>query len=72
MAKEIAQCEARVEKLEDMLAQIDSKLTAPELYEADGLARLEKLQVKRGEVVDGLARAEELWLKAQAELEEAS
>jgi ATP-binding cassette subfamily F protein 3 len=68
---EVAACEARVEKLEEMRRRIDALLADPDLYQDPDPLKFEKLQIKRAEIMDGLARAEGLWLDACARLEEA-
>jgi ATP-binding cassette subfamily F protein 3 len=67
---EVRGCEARVEKIAAMLAEIDLRLADPTLYDGPP-ARIEALQKKRAEIVEAQARAEDLWLAATARLEEA-
>ncbi|MFO1143706.1 MAG: ABC-F family ATP-binding cassette domain-containing protein [Amaricoccus sp.] len=66
---EAAKCEARVQKLEAMRDEIDSRLANPLLYSRGDTEEVERLQRKRAEVEDGLARAEALWLAALERLE---
>ncbi|MEM9146887.1 MAG: ABC-F family ATP-binding cassette domain-containing protein [Pseudomonadota bacterium] len=67
---EVSACEARLEKIAEMLERLDARLADPELY--DGPAeRIEALQIKRGEIVAGQERAEALWIAAQEALEAA-
>jgi ATP-binding cassette subfamily F protein 3 len=68
---EVAKCEDRVAKLEEMRTRIDLRLAAPKLYGEGDPAKIEALQIKRAEIVDGLARAEGLWLDAQEKLDAA-
>jgi ATP-binding cassette subfamily F protein 3 len=68
---EVAACEARLEKLEEMRRRIDALLADPDLYHDPDPLKFEKLQIKRAEIMDGLARAEGLWLDACARLEQA-
>ncbi len=66
---EVAKCEARVAKLEEMRDQIDERLANPLLYKLGETDKIETLNRKRAEVVDGLARAEALWMTALERLE---
>ena len=66
---EAAKCEARVQKLEAMRDEIDSRLANPLLYSRGDTEAVERLQRKRAEVEDGLQRAEALWLAALERLE---
>ena len=69
---EVAKCEARVAKLEEMRAAIDSRLANPILYARSDAAEMASLQKKRAEVIEGLERAEALWLAALERLEAGS
>jgi len=66
---EVARCEARVAKLEEMRAAIDGRLANPLLYSRGDAEEIARLQKKRAEVEDGLARAEALWEAALQRLE---
>ena len=68
---EVAACEARVDKLEEMRRKIDALLADPALYHDPDPLKFERLQIKRAEIAEGLERAEALWLEAQARLEAA-
>jgi ATP-binding cassette subfamily F protein 3 len=68
---EVARCEARVGKLEEMRAEIDSRLANPLLYSRGDSEEIETLQKKRAEVENGLVRAEALWMAALERLEAA-
>jgi len=68
---EVARCEARVAKLEEIRDEIDSRLANPLIYARGDTEAVEKLRRKRAEVEDGLARAEGLWLAALERLEAA-
>ncbi|PZQ50322.1 MAG: glycosyl transferase family 1 [Rhodovulum sulfidophilum] len=68
---EVAKCEDRVRKLEDMREKIDSRLSNPILYARSDASEMAQLQRKRAEVLDGLERAEALWLAALERLEAA-
>jgi len=68
---EVAKCEARVARLEEMRDAIDQRLANPLLYSRGDGEEIETLQKKRAEVQEGLARAEALWLAALERLEAA-
>ncbi len=69
-APRCAACEARVEKIARMLAELDARLADTSLYKGPP-ARIEALQKKRAEIARAQKRAEDLWLAASARLEEA-
>ncbi|HRO13201.1 AAA family ATPase, partial [Amaricoccus sp.] len=66
---EVAKCEARVARLEEMRAEIDGRLANPLLYSRGDTEEVARLQRKRAEVEAGLERAEALWLAALERLE---
>ncbi|MCB1354256.1 MAG: ABC-F family ATP-binding cassette domain-containing protein [Rhodobacteraceae bacterium] len=68
---EVAKCEARVAKLEEMRETIDARLANPMIYDRGDTEKIAQLQKKRAEVIDGLSRAEELWMAALERLEAA-
>ena len=68
---DVAKCEARVAKLEEMRESIDLRLSNPLLYARGDSDEIETLRRKRAEVQDGLTRAEALWLAALERLEAA-
>ena len=68
---EVAKCEARVTRLEEMREAIDRRLANPLLYSRGDSDEIETLQKKRAEVLDGLERAEALWLAALERLDAA-
>ncbi|WP_111430219.1 ABC-F family ATP-binding cassette domain-containing protein [Rhodobacteraceae bacterium DSL-40] len=68
---EVAKCEARVAKLEEMRETIDARLANPMTYDRGDTEKIAQLQKKRAEVIDGLSRAEELWMAALERLEAA-
>ena len=69
---ELRKAEDRVEKIEDIIAQIDERLADPALHASvHAPERLSKLNSKRAEAVDALARAENLWEEAQRNLDQA-
>ncbi|GMG82292.1 ABC-F family ATP-binding cassette domain-containing protein [Paralimibaculum aggregatum] len=67
---EVAACEARLEKIAEMLERMDAKLADPALYQGPA-DRIEALQIKRGEILEGQERAEALWMAAQEKLDAA-
>ena len=70
LRQEVADCEARIEKLAEMRARIEARLADPALY--DGPAeKIEALNAKHGEILAAQARAEALWLEAGEALEAA-
>jgi ATP-binding cassette subfamily F protein 3 len=68
---EVAACEARMAKLEDMKAKVDALLADPDLYIDPDPLKFEKLTLKRAEIATAIKRAETLWLEATERLEEA-
>ena len=68
---EVAKCEQRIEKLEEMRKTIDSRLANPLLYSKKDADDIEQLNRKRAEVDDAMVRAEQLWLNALEKLEKA-
>ncbi len=71
LRSDAAKCEARVAMLQRMLDKIDEKLSDAALYENVSSVELERLGIKRAEVVDGYHRAEDMWLKAMDAVEKA-
>lgn len=70
---ELRKAEERVEKLEQMLGQIDEKLADPALHKSvHAPERLAKLNTKRAEAQNALQRAEKLWEEAQSHLDQAT
>jgi ATP-binding cassette subfamily F protein 3 len=70
LREEVRACEARIEKLAGMLAELDARLADPALYEGPA-ERIEALQRKRAEIVAAQEKAEALWLAAEERLEAA-
>ena len=66
---EVAKCEMRVNKLEEMRDNIDRRLGNKALYERGDHEEIEKWTKKRKEVMKGLERAESLWMKALERVE---
>lgn len=69
LKNEVAKCEARVNKLEEMRDNIDRRLGNKALYERGDHDEIELWTKKRKEVVKGLERAEALWMQALERLE---
>ncbi len=65
-------CEARVVALQKMLDRIDERLNEIALSDTISSTDLEKLGIKRAEIVEGYERAEEMWLRALEQLETAT
>jgi ATP-binding cassette subfamily F protein 3 len=68
LRKAAQEAEKLVEKLQQKKADIEVRLTNPEVYEGPTQI-LQDLQIKVGKVKSDLANAEDNWLKAQAKLE---
>ena len=66
---EVAKCEARITKLEEMRDEIDGRLANPLIYTRGDQDAIEALHRKRAEVEAGLERAESLWMAALERLE---
>ena len=62
-------CEARVVALQKMLDRIDERLNEIALSDTISSTDLEKLSIKRAEVVEGYERAEAMWLRALEQLD---
>ncbi len=62
-------CEARVVALQKMLDRIDERLNEIALSDTISPTDLEKLGIKRAEIVEGYERAEEMWLRALEQLD---
>ncbi len=71
LRSDAAKCEARLAMLQKMLDKIDEKLSDAALYENVSSVEIERLGIKRAEVVDGYHRAEDMWLKAMDAVEKA-
>jgi hypothetical protein len=54
------------------LTELETQLTAPELYESDNRARLQTLLQTQGQAQQQLATLEEEWLMVSEEIEAAS
>ena len=65
---EVATCEDRVSKLQDMRNKLDLKMAEPGFYNGE-TAAISMWQKKHVEVTEGLERAESLWMNALEKLE---
>jgi ATP-binding cassette subfamily F protein 3 len=68
---EVRKCEARVEKLSEMQAELAKRLGDPKVYEDAMADKRVVWQKKYSEVMDAMDRAEAMWVKAQGKLEKA-
>lgn len=71
LRQEVRNCEARVDKLNDMRDRLAAKLADPSMYEDKSTAQTAVWQRKYSEVMDGIERAETLWLAAEERLAKA-
>lgn len=71
LKREVRDCEARVEKLAEMIEKLDAKLADPALYEAGKASDLAVWQAKHAEATQAMERAEALWMAALEKLEAA-
>ncbi len=68
LREEVATCEERVTKLQQMRDKLDLKMAEPGFYDGEAAA-ISMWQKKHVEVTDGLERAEALWMDALEKLE---
>lgn len=68
LREEVASCEERVTKLQEMRDKLDLKMAEPGFYDGE-TAAINMWQKKHVEVTDGLERAESLWMEALEKLE---
>jgi len=68
LREEVATCEDRVTKLQQMREKLDVKMAEPNFYNGEAAA-ISMWQKKHVEVTDGLERAETLWMDALEKLE---
>lgn len=68
LREEVATCEERVTKLQEMRDKLDLKMAEPGFYDGEAAA-ISMWQKKHVEVTDGLERAETLWMDALEKLE---
>ncbi|MEM6489389.1 MAG: ABC-F family ATP-binding cassette domain-containing protein [Pseudomonadota bacterium] len=66
----VAEAEAKLEKLADLMARVDAMLADPALYDGPP-AKIEQLNAKRADLVAAQERAEAAWLDAGERLEAA-
>lgn len=71
LKKRIAEAEAEIARVSEIIAKIDTALTLPDIFTRDPkqAAQLSKARVNAS---DALARAEEQWLEASAQFDEAA
>ncbi|MCK1710036.1 MULTISPECIES: ABC-F family ATP-binding cassette domain-containing protein [unclassified Bradyrhizobium] len=71
LKKRIAEAEAEIARVSEIIAKIDTALTLPDMFTRDPkqAAQLSKARVNAS---DALARAEEQWLEASAQFDEAA
>ena len=68
---EVAKCEARVAKLEEMKKTVDARMADPSFYMKGDAQEFEKWQKRHAEVSDAMDRAEALWMTALERLDAA-
>lgn len=68
LREEVASCEERVTKLQEMRDKLDLKMAEPGFYDGE-TAAINMWQKKHVEVTEGLERAETLWMDALEKLE---
>lgn len=68
LREEVATCEERVTKLQEMRDKLDTKMAEPGFYDGEAAA-ISMWQKKHSEVTEGLERAEALWMGAMEKLE---
>ncbi|MBL8590733.1 MAG: ABC-F family ATP-binding cassette domain-containing protein, partial [Methylobacteriaceae bacterium] len=70
LRRKLAETEARMEKLQTLLARVDAALASPDAFARDA-AQAANLARQRGELAQALAAAEEEWLAVSGDLESA-
>ncbi|MFT3907356.1 MAG: ATP-binding cassette domain-containing protein [Steroidobacteraceae bacterium] len=68
----VERAEKDMTQLAQQSAQLESELTAPELYQPAGKAQLQKLLARQTELKRKIQQTEDRWLAASAELEAAA
>ena len=68
---EVAKCEARVAKLEEMKKTVDARMADPSFYMKGDAQEFEKWQKRHAEVSEAMDRAEALWMTALERLDAA-
>ena len=70
LKKRIAEAEAEIERISEIIAKIDDALALPDIFTRDP-KQAAQLSKARANAADALARAEEEWLEASAQYDEA-
>lgn len=71
LKKRIAEAEAEIARVSDIIAKIDTALALPDIFSRDP-KQAAQLSKARANAADALARAEEQWLEASAQFDEAA
>ncbi|UWU88913.1 ABC-F family ATP-binding cassette domain-containing protein [Bradyrhizobium sp. CB1015] len=71
LKKRIAEAEAEISRVSDIIAKIDTALALPDIFTRDP-KQAAQLSKARANAADALARAEEEWLEASAQFDEAA
>ncbi|MBR1128954.1 ABC-F family ATP-binding cassette domain-containing protein [Bradyrhizobium iriomotense] len=71
LKKRIAEAEAEIARVGDIIAKIDTALALPDIFTRDP-KQAAQLSKARANAADALARAEEQWLEASAQFDEAA
>ncbi|PIT03995.1 glycosyl transferase family 1 [Bradyrhizobium nitroreducens] len=71
LKKRIAEAEAEIARVSDIIAKIDTALSLPDIFTRDP-KQAAQLSKARANAADALARAEEQWLEASTQFDEAA
>lgn len=71
LKKRIAEAEAEIARVSEIIAKIDTALALPDIFTRDP-KQAAQLSKARANAADALARAEEQWLEASAQFDEAA
>ncbi|MHC2619820.1 ATP-binding cassette subfamily F protein 3 [Bradyrhizobium huanghuaihaiense] len=71
LKKRIAEAEAEIARVSDIIAKIDTALALPDIFTRDP-KQAAQLSKARANAADALARAEEQWLEASTQFDEAT
>ncbi|MBR0780339.1 ABC-F family ATP-binding cassette domain-containing protein [Bradyrhizobium iriomotense] len=71
LKKRIAEAEAEIARVSDIIAKIDTALALPDIFTRDP-KQAAQLSKARANAADALTRAEEQWLEASAQFDEAA
>lgn len=71
LKKRIAEAEAEIARVSDIIAKIDTALALPDIFSRDP-KQAAQLSKARANAADALARAEEQWLEASTQFDEAA